>query len=252
MGNLVITILAGGQGKRMNSPLPKVLHSVDNVPMIIRILREAKKLNPHKIIIVVGQFKNVIQETIEQHAEFNNINIEYAIQETPLGTGNAVLSTLSLLSDDDTNLIVNGDNPLLKSDTLQNVLEYFSKGQQSDLLITAVNASDPSGSGRIILKDNRFDGIIEEKDCNEEQRKLTIVNCGIYVAYGNVLKKYIPLIKNNNAQKEYYLTDIVEVYRSDGNFPSLYILPTSKELEMVNVNTKDQLDNLNNILSTTK
>ncbi|QKF93975.1 N-acetylglucosamine-1-phosphate uridyltransferase [Fadolivirus algeromassiliense] len=251
MYNLVITILAGGLGKRMNSTLPKVLHPVNNIPMIIRILNEIKKLNPSKIIIVVGKFKDVIKSTIELYNDLNNLNIEYALQDPPLGTGHAVLSTLHLLDVSDLNLIVNGDNPLLQYDTLTTIINYF-KSQTSKLQITAVNASNPTGSGRIIMENHVFQKIVEEKDCTEEQKEIKIVNCGIYLAYGDVLKKYIPLIKSNNAQKEYYLTDLVEIYKNDNNQISLYVLESNKELEVININTKDQLDSLNNILSTTK
>lgn len=251
MNNLIITILAGGLGKRMNSSLPKVLHQVNGIPMIVRILGEIKQLNPHKILIVVGKFRDVIQNTILQYPIISDLNIEYVLQDPPLGTGHAVLSTLNYLNDTDVNLIVNGDNPLLTYETLKNIVDYFTLST-SKLQITAVNSSNPKGSGRIILKNNKFTEIVEEKDCNDEQRKLTIVNCGIYMTYGNILKQYIPMIKNNNVQKEYYLTDIVDVYKSNNNLPSLYILDSNKELEMINVNTKDQLDNLNNILSSIK
>ena len=179
----------------------------------------------------------------------SNYPIEYALQETPLGTGNAVLSTLDLLNNTDINLIVNGDNPLLKYNTLKNILDTFqNQNKQSKLQVTAIDSKNPFGCGRIIISNNKFDKIVEEKDCNIEEKKITIVNCGIYLAYGDVLKKYIPQIKNNNVQKEYYLTDLIEIYNNSGNCVSLHILDSSKDLEMVNINTKDQLIALNDII----
>jgi len=247
MANLIVTILAGGQGKRMNSPLPKVLHPVNNIPMIIRILGEVNKLNPSKIIIVVGIFKDMIKNTIEQYFNLNEITIEYAFQEKPLGTGHAILSTLYLLNDNDVNLIVNGDNPLIKYETLFSIIYKFNM-QDNRLQITAINSQNPTDSGRIIIENNQFQKIVEEKDCTLEQKKINLINCGIYIAYGNVLKKYIPLIKNNNAPQEYYLTDLVEVYKNDNYNVSLYILDVNKKIEIININTKTQLDKLNTLL----
>jgi UDP-N-acetylglucosamine diphosphorylase/glucosamine-1-phosphate N-acetyltransferase len=245
MTNLVITILAGGRGKRMKSDLPKVLHLVANVPMIIRILKQILLLNPEKIIIVVGDFKDQIQETIEKYIELNTLNIQYALQEIPQGTGHAVLQTLDLLQDTDINLIVNGDNPLLTCKTLKEILNSFNKGLQ----ITAIESPNPFGCGRIIVENAIFQKIVEEKDCTNEERQINIINCGIYLANGNILKKYIPQIKNNNMSKEYYITDIVELYKNDNNIVSLHILDDSKDLEMVNINTKDELDRINKIIS---
>lgn len=248
---LYLTILAGGLGKRMQSALPKVLHLVNGLPMIVRLLNEAKELNPHKIIIVVGQFKNVIEGTINKYIDLSKLSIEYAIQDVPLGTGHAVLCTLNLLDNDGINLIVNGDNPLLTSKTMRDALHNFINNNNK-LQITAIEANNPTGSGRIILHNNTFEKIIEEKDCTEEQRKIKLINCGIYLASTNILKKYIPEIKNNNVPKEYYLTDIVEVCQNDNlNGIGLFVIDKDKELEIINVNTKEQLDNLNNVLTTT-
>jgi bifunctional N-acetylglucosamine-1-phosphate-uridyltransferase/glucosamine-1-phosphate-acetyltransferase GlmU-like protein len=236
-------ILAGGMGKRMQSSIPKVLHKVDDVPMLVRLINEMNKLNPDKIIIVVGQSQKIIDETVRRYIDFNKINIVYALQKEPLGTGHAVLCTLDLLEDNAITLIVNGDNPLLTSDLMQNAINY-SIDYNNELQITAIDAEKPMGSGRIIIKDNIFEKIVEEKDCNEEEKKITLVNRGIYVILSDVLKKYIPLIKNNNAQKEYYLTDIVEICKDSVKI-GIYRVDRSKESELININTKEQLDKLN-------
>jgi bifunctional N-acetylglucosamine-1-phosphate-uridyltransferase/glucosamine-1-phosphate-acetyltransferase GlmU-like protein len=248
--NFIITILAGGLGKRMQSTLPKVLHLVNGVPMIVKILKELVNmdLQVSKFILVVGQFKDIIYNTIIQHINIKNIVIEFAIQEIPLGTGHAVLCTLDLLEDNAINLIVNGDNPMLSSSTIKEAFDNFILNK-SDLQILAINSDDPTGCGRIILNNNIFEKIIEEKDCNVEQKNIKLINCGIYLVSTNILKKYIPKIKNNNTQKEYYLTDIVEICKEDeGNKIDLYTIEKNKELEIININTKEQLDILNNIL----
>lgn len=244
MNDLYITVLAGGIGKRMKSQLPKVLHQVNNIPMIVRILYEVKQLNPVKIIIVVGQYKDIIKNTIDKY--ITDINFVYSIQNEPLGTGNAVLSTLNNLDNNfSTNLILNGDTPMLKYNTLKNIYNNFIKNKY-DLQITAIQATDPIGCGRIILDNtNKFTKIIEEKDCNDEEKKINLINCGIYISKINLLKKLIPEIKNNNFQKEYYLTDLVELCIHNKNKIGLFIMNADQENEIININTKEQLDKLN-------
>lgn len=244
--NTTIIILAGGLGKRMQSELPKVLHLVNNIPMIVKLLKEIQQLNPYKIIIVVGKFKDIINKTIKQY--FDDINITYAIQDTPLGTGHAVLCTLNLLDDNTTTLIMNGDNPMITSSTMKSALDNFINNK-NDLQITTIRANNPTGSGRIIINNGTFEKIVEEKDCSDEQKQLKLINCGIYVASSNILKKSIPKIENNNSQKEYYLTDIVEICKKSKKVSiGLYEIDSDKELEVININTKEQLDNLNNRL----
>ena len=247
MSNLYVTILAGGVGKRMQSTLPKVLHKVDDVPMLVRLIRQVKCMKPHKIVIIVGKFIDIIKETIIEY-ESSLDGIEFAIQEQPLGTGNAMLSSLSAYNTDGTVLILNGDNPLINVTTMTDAIKSFTDNKY-ELQITSLDANNPTGSGRIITVDGVFQKIVEEKDCSPEQKLIKVINCGIYIASTDVLKSCLPKIKNTNAQNEYYLTDIVEVYRqSYSKNVGLYTLPQEKELELCNVNTKDQLDELNNKL----
>lgn len=244
--NFYITILAGGLGKRMNSSLPKILHEVNGIPMIVKIINEVIKLNPFKILIIVGKYKDIIDETITKYININNI--EYVIQETALGTGHAILCSLNHLDNDGINLIVNGDTPMLTYETLNDIKQFFVSNNYK-LLITSINLKDPFGCGRIILNNNIFEKIVEEKDSNLEQKKITLINCGMYIATNKILKKYIPLIKNENIQQEFYLTDIVEIYKIITNKNiGLYIMDSTKELEIININTKKQLDELNKIL----
>lgn len=245
---LFITILAGGLGKRMNSMLPKILHEVNNKPMLVKIIEEVVELNPEKIIIIVGQYKELIKSTLDKYIDSNYI--EYIIQEKPLGTGNAVYHSLDYLkSKCGINLILNGDTPLLKKNTICEIIENY-KINNNKLQITAIELNNPTGNGRIILKNNIFERIIEEKDCNDDEKKIKLINCGIYLAEIDILVNFIPLIKNNNAQKEYYLTDIVEIYKKNtGNQIGLYIMNKDKELEIININTKEQLDAVNQFKS---
>ncbi len=240
--SLTITILAGGLGKRMKSTLPKVLHKIRGKPMLVRVIHEALKLCPNKILIVVGEYRPIIEKTLAEWGVLDKI--VFTIQETPLGTGHAVLCTLDHLSDDSYNIILNGDCPLLKSTTILDIVKVF----KSDLQITSISTSNPTGCGRIV-KDStgKFLKIVEEKDCNDIERSINEINIGIYMATTAILKKYIPLIKNNNAQKEYYLTDIVEIYLKSSKEVGLVELDHTKLSEIANVNTKEQLETLNSL-----
>lgn len=243
---LTIIILAGGLGKRMKSLLPKVLHEINGTPMLIMVIREAIKLIPSKIIIVVGQYKNIIEETIVKYDLLKYVT--FSIQENPLGTGNAVLCTLNELSnlENDYSIILNGDSPFLSSNTVSDIMNIFENNNM-DIQITSIDAINPTGCGRIVKNElNQFEQIIEEKDCDNNQRKIKEINIGIYAVKNNILKKYIPLIKNNNSQKEYYLTDIVMIYKSNENKQvGLIKLPDSKLHEISNINTIEQLNEFN-------
>ena len=241
MKGLYVTILAGGVGRRMNSEVPKVLHLVKGESMIVRLIRQVQLLNPDKIIVVVGKFYVMIREEIEKYIEYP---ITYAIQEKPLGTGDAVKSTLHLFNTEEeiTNIILNGDVPMLQFETIQQIYnEYLKRG--SKLQITTIELENPTGNGRIMINsDGLFEEIKEEKDCTEEQKMIKIVNCGIYICDSSILLKYIPLIESNNAQNEFYLTDLVKIYIDKSHQPiHQYRLEKEKEKEIYNVNTKEQL-----------
>lgn len=242
MTNLTVTILAGGLGKRMKSDIPKVLHCVRGEPMIVRLIKEVMILNPDKIIIVVGKFKKIISDEINCHIQ--NAPIVYVDQENPLGTGHAVKCTLSELSSCD-NIILNGDVPLLRAQTIMEIYgDYLQK--TSKMMITSIYLDNPTGNGRIIQNSNgKFNAIVEEKDCTDEQRLIRLVNCGIYICSSELLHKFIPLITNNNAQNEYYLTDLVKLYVKTKGLVDLHILDQKREIEIYNVNTKEQLIQLN-------
>lgn len=238
---LYVTILAGGLGKRMQSNLPKVLHKVKGEAMIVRLIKQILFLDPSKILIVVGKYREIIQTEIEK--QINDSRIHYVNQENALGTGDAVKCTLSHFDKNNiTNIILNGDVPMLKYQTISEIYQSYLI-QKSKFLITSINLSNPTGNGRIIMDNNNsFSEIIEEKDCTETQKQITLVNCGIYVCDSDVLTILIPKITNHNAQNEYYLTDLVKLFKEQayGNV-QLFILSKEQEIEIYNVNTKEQL-----------
>ncbi len=258
--------MAGGLGKRMESDLPKVLHKVYGIidqknvydefksnfkitgydsylkPMIVHVINTSLKLNPKKIFIVVGSYKDIIEKTINEYFDSNDL-IEYIIQEKALGTGHAVMCCLPRLQSypNTETLILSGDVPLISVNTIKNLINEPNK-----FLITKL--TNPFGCGRIILENNKVIKIVEEKDCSSEEKNIKLVNCGIYQINSDILLKFIPQITNNNKACEYYLTDIVELMVKNFIEISYYELNECAQYEIKNVNTKVDLESLNNFL----
>ena len=242
---MIVLIMAGGLGKRMESSLPKVLHKIGNYSMIIHVIKTAFLLNPDKIYIIVGKYKDIIDETIFKYLSENEyLKIDYIIQEEPLGTGHAIFCSLNIISNhiQDKCIILSGDVPLISYETLKNLIDK----NKDKMLITKLE--NPTACGRIIFNDDKtfIKQIIEEKECSEEEKQIKYINCGIYQISVINLLKYIPLITNNNNTKEYYLTDIVDLMNYDNNNIGYYELSQNKQYEIKNVNTKIDLINLNN------
>ena len=242
MGQNVIIIMAGGLGKRMNSDLPKVLHFLSGKPLLLKVVHKAMLLDPMKIFIVVGKYIRVIAETLREYISLDNI--EFIIQPEALGTGHAIQccrNELLKYTDTDTNVVIlSGDTPLLKSATIKDILLDFRM-----VKIVTTQMKNPYGYGRIIEKNGAFDKIVEEKDCSLEERLVKKVNCGVYAFESAVLCKYLPLLQNKNAQSEYYLTDIIELIKVGENIQvDLYDIPEDRQIEIIGVNTMEQLQEL--------
>lgn len=240
---MFVIIMAGGLGKRMNSVIPKVLHKVNGIPMLVRIISEARLLNPEKILVIVGKYKYAIKKTLKQYFMDNIDDIKFINQEEALGTGHAVQCCKTYLDNkNDTKiLILSGDTPLITSSTMTDLLNYDGENK----LMTTI-LDDPFGNGRIYRNElDDFVKIIEEKDCSNEEKKINEVNCGIYVFNKNILCKYISYLDNNNIQNEYYLTDIIQIIKNYGYCVNIYPLPKNRQYELTNINTKEQLDIIN-------
>lgn len=248
---MIVIIMAGGLGKRMESDLPKVLHHVicptdTNIsyPMIVHVIKTSIELEVKKIFIIVGKYKNIIKSTIEEYIDLNNNLIEYVEQEPALGTAHAVKCALPAISNysNDNALILSGDVPLISANTLLGLDDDVNK-----LLITEL--IDPFGCGRILLNDDgKIIGIREEKDCVGDEKKINLVNCGIYQIRVIDLINLIPLIDNKNKSNEYYLTDIIGLMISNSICVETFILKNEFHYEIKNVNTKKDLDELNNYI----
>lgn len=194
-------ILAGGQGTRMKSPLPKVLHPVAGRPMIVRAIEGCLQAGVKNIRVVVGHGQNLVKTVLEPYA------IKAYVQEQQLGTADAVKAA-DLESLDGHILIMNGDHPLITTADIKSFFAEFT-AKNLDLAVFTVELEQPGEFGRIVRKDNKLSSIVEAKEASAEILKTKEINTGIYIAKAEVLQKLIPLVKNENSKKEFYLTDII-------------------------------------------
>lgn len=242
MNPLTVTIMAAGEGKRMNSSLPKVLHPVGGMPMLLRILGEVLKLKPETVIIVTGKYDKLIRETIYYHYKTEiPLSVCFAQQKEPRGTGDAIKTTLDLYADNEQVLILNGDMPFITHRLLQD----FMRTKEKATIMTA-QIDNPSGYGRILLNDaKKCTDIREEKDCSPEERTIKTVNVGIYSIEAGLLKTCIPEIKNDNKQGEYYLTDIIRIlHEKTGEIWATYQVYEDQKYQVYGVNTQEELREL--------
>jgi len=238
-----VIILAGGLGKRMNSDLPKVLHCVGNVPMIVRIIREANKMDPNRILIVVGKYREIIENVIQNSPNIPYEKIIYVDQSIPKGTGHAIMCCLRYIQPQQPILILSGDIPLIQTDTMRRMM-----GGLNDFCIMTTMMETPTGYGRLIKDSNNQYCIIEETDCNDIERECKAVNCGIYSTYGRILIDYLWLITNNNSKGEYYLTDLVGALRDHNISAQICEISEENKHEVITVNTETELNTVNTFI----
>ena len=234
---LEVIILAAGKGKRMHSDLPKVLHKVANKPMLEHVIDSAKALNPSAIHVVVGHMAQKVEQMVQSLDEATKALITISLQQEQLGTGHAVNCALDKVKDDSEVLVLYGDTPLTPVELLDDLVKSL---QDKELCVLTANAQNPFGYGRIVRNaKGNLDCIVEEKDATDEQRKITEVNTGMLVARASVLKEYLPKLKNNNSQGEYYLTDLSGMLAKEGKDVLIKVAPDFEILS--GVNSKPQL-----------
>lgn len=228
-----IVILAAGKGKRMNNPeLPKVLVELKGKPLIKYVIDTSLSLGPERIIAIVGHHKEKVVEYLDG---IYGLMVEFAEQNEQFGTGHAVDQTKDLFENSDTNiLILSGDVPLIRTATLSRFLrEYFETG--ADLSVLTADTENPKGYGRIVRDpDSNFLKIVEEKDASEEVREIKEFNSGVYLVKSRLLFTALGKVSNNNAQGEYYLTDIIEILKNEGCKVIAGKLANDKELLGIN------------------
>ena len=225
--NFKAIILAAGKGTRMKSKYPKVIHKVCGKEMVNHVISVSNKAGVKDIVAILGHESDVVKEKLPKDTMI-------AMQTEQLGTGHAVKMAKEYINDEDTIVVLCGDTPLIKEDTLQRLFSYhLENGYHATVLTTKVD--NPTGYGRII-RDNNEDllKIVEQKDANEEEKLVNEINSGIYCFNGKSLREALDLIDNNNAQGEYYLTDTIYIMRDKGLKVGAYNGSTIEELMGVN------------------
>ena len=247
--DLAIIILAAGMGKRMQSDLPKVLARANDIPLIEHVLAYITPLKPKKTIIVVGHKGELVKETVIADKASNRYlqNFEFCTQEKQLGTGDAVKAALPALEGFvGTVLILYGDVPLIKTESLEKLLEIHQKENATLSLITIMTDGN-NAYGRIVRDSKgKLSKIVEVKDCTAEEKLIKEANPGIYAVDSAFLKPAIESLNNNNAQNEYYLTDIIAKAVSEGQNVSSFISYSEEDFQ--GVNTKEELKKAEEVL----
>lgn len=233
MHKLNVVILAAGLGKRMRSDLPKVLHQIAGKPLVSHVLDTVRELAPSSICVIYGHGGEQVPKALAA------ADIQFARQEPQLGTGHAVQQALPVLMDDCPTLILAGDVPLTQLSTLQALIDVAS---DHSLGILTVNLPDPTGYGRIVREHGSIRSIVEHKDASPAQLDIHEVNSGIMIMPTRWLKRWLAALSNDNAQGEYYLTDVIAMAVADG-VPLVSAQP-SAEWETMGVNSKVQLAQL--------
>ena len=233
---LKVVILAAGKGTRMKSAMPKVLHRVAHKPMVEHVIDAAGSLGAGGTILVVGHGADQVRATVTR-------DVEYVEQTEQLGTGHAVQQAMPMLDAEDTVLVAYGDVPLTKPETLKHLISDVS---DSNLALLTVVMDDPHGYGRIVRDSaGKVMGIVEQKDATGKQLQIQEVNTGILAAKASVLGELLGRIDNNNAQGEFYLTDIFELAVTQGMTVSTH--HPEYEWETAGVNSRLQLAELERI-----
>ncbi|MFM2108317.1 MAG: UDP-N-acetylglucosamine diphosphorylase/glucosamine-phosphate N-acetyltransferase [Pseudomonadota bacterium] len=231
-----VVILAAGMGKRMQSDLPKVLHPLAGKPLLSHVISTAKALNPSRICVVYGHGGDLVPSQLAAE------DVRFVLQSPQLGTGHAVMQASDALDDAAPTLVLYGDVPLTTANTLQTLVDKAGKER---LAVLTVDLEDPTGYGRIVRENNRIVRIVEQKDASDSERAIREVNTGILVAPTRALKSWLSKLSNNNAQQEYYLTDIIAMAVKEGT-PVESAQP-AQVWETLGVNSKVQLAELERI-----
>ena len=232
---LHVVILAAGKGSRMRSKLPKVLHKVANKSLLGHVVDSALELEPNEIHIVVGHGKDQVIEAFDDHHSKHKIN--WVVQAEQLGTGHAVAQAIPTIPNDAVVLMLTADVPLIKATTLSDMVEAIN---DYPLALLTAFVDKPFGLGRILRDDtNAVVGIMEEKDASDAVRQINEINSGIICAQKEYLSRWLNKVDNNNAQQEYYLTDIVDLAYESGH-PITTMQPTDNS-EINGINSRSQL-----------
>ncbi len=229
-------ILAAGEGTRMKSKLPKVMHRICGKPLLSHVINTAKASGIDKNIVVIGKGGNIVRDNIKEDVLFVDQPIG---EEVPYGTGFAVIQAKDYIEDNSHVIILYGDTPLITSDTIMNIIDFHKKGNYEATVLSA-DFDDPTGYGRIIRDHSgNVTAIVEHKDASEQERSIKEINSGIYCFNGKSLKLALDRLDNNNAQNEYYITDAIKIINDLGLKVGGYKILDSEEIQ--GINSRQQL-----------
>ncbi len=246
--NLATVIMAAGKGKRMRNPeKSKVMFDFKGVPMIKHVINLSLKIDSEIIVPIVGHQKQTVMDFISGKFSDEMSRIKFAHQDEQLGTGHALMQTKDLLKNFAGDvLILSGDVPLLKYETVMKFLNYHKENGFQASLLSAI-FENPFGYGRVIRSaDGTFVETVEEKDATDDQRKIAEINSGIYIVDCALLFEALTTLKTDNAQGEYYLTDIFKYFRDKK--VKIGAVPVDNNVEITGINTVEQLEELENLI----
>ena len=225
--NFKAIILAAGKGTRMKSKFPKVVHKVCGKEMVNHVIDVSKNSGVNDIVVILGHESETVKEKLPKDTMI-------AMQTEQLGTGHAVIMAKEYINDEDTIVVLCGDTPLVKEETLKKLFDYHLENEYHATVLTTC-VDNPTGYGRIIRDENQdLLKIVEQKDANEEEKKAKEINSGIYCFNGKSLRESLDLLDNKNAQGEYYLTDTIKIMRDKGQKVGAFNGSTIEELMGVN------------------
>lgn len=223
--SLSAVVLAAGKGTRMKSALPKVLHPIAGKPMVQHILDTLNATGINAINLVYGHGADQLQETLSHNA------LNWCLQAEQLGTGHAVMQAVPNIKDEDDVLILVGDAPLIKQSTLEKLINTKAS---ADMVLLTVMLDDPTGMGRIVRDGEQVMAIVEHKDASDAQRAIKEINTGIMLMGGADLKRWLAGLSSDNAQQEYYLTDVIAMAAEEGKVIKSALAENAVEVEGIN------------------
>lgn len=235
--HLSIVIMAAGKGTRMGSDIPKVLHRLLDKTLLNHVISTSLELNPKKLVVVIGYGAQMVKNSVESK------EILFSLQAKQKGTGHAIMQTKEHLeSFDGDTLILSGDVPLIKKSTLLSLIDK-QRDEGYDACMLTAEIDNPVGYGRVIRDENdNLKEVREHKDCSREQLLINEINSGIYIFNNKILFQLLPKLRNDNAQSEYYLPDVLTmIVNSNGN---IGLEKSNNFIEIQGVNTMEQLLNL--------
>ena len=228
MENLKVVVLAAGQGTRMKSEVPKVLHRVFDKTMVDYVIEASYEAGASEVCVVVGHQSAMVKAVIKDKYD----NVSFAVQKEQLGTGHAVMQAKDFIQSGNI-LVLCGDTPLIKGETIKAICDVH-ESQGNDATVVSMIADNPTGYGRIIRNGDAFAKIVEQKDANDEEKAVKEVNTGVYIFKAEALNKAFESLTNNNAQGEYYLTDTLEILLSAGKKIGGYAISDNDEIRGIN------------------